>query len=176
MNITGQLRGNCHQLELLTRQNNGANFRMITIWDAAYALNTFSTGIAAGAFLMGTLGVRPAAERLDRSEQTLFRHQLIRRLSKLMPPLMLLPVVTSCILLPLSPGNWPVPTAGCLFSVVTFGITLIVHAPLNRRFLEWSPDALPPDWETYVRKWDRADSVRLVLATGAFACAVLNGW
>ena len=146
MKITGQLRGNCHQPELPARQNNGANFRMITIWDAAYALNTFSTGIAAGAFLMGTLAVRPAAGRLDASEHVLFRHQLIQRLSKLMPPLMLLPVVTSCILLPLSPGNWPVQTAGCLFSVVTFGITLIVHAPLNRRFMQWSPDALPPDW------------------------------
>jgi len=149
---------------------------MITIWDAAYALNTFGTGLIAGAFLMGTLGVRFAAGRLDASEHVLFRHQLIHRLSKLMPPLMLLTVVTSCILLPLSPGDWPVQTTGCFVSVATFGITLIVHAPLNRRFMQWSPNALPPDWETYVRRWDRADSVRLILATSAFVCAVLSGW
>ena len=149
---------------------------MITIWDAAYALNTFSTGLIAGAFLMGTVGARPVAGRLDASEHVIFRHQLIHRLSKLMPPLMLLPVVTSCILLPLSPSDWPVQTAGWLFSVATFGITLIVHAPLNRRFIQWSPSTLPPDWETYVHKWNRADSIRLILATSAFICAVLSGW
>jgi uncharacterized membrane protein len=149
---------------------------MITVWDATYALNTFSTGLVAGAFLMGKLAVRSAAGQPDASEHVLFRHQLIQRLSKLMPPLMLVPVVTSFILLPLSPGNWPVQTAGWLFSVATFGITLTVHAPLNRRFMQWPPNALPPDWETYVGKWDRADSVRLVLATSAFVCAVLSGW
>jgi hypothetical protein len=149
---------------------------MITIWDAAYALNTFSTGLVAGAFVMGTLGVRPAAVRQNASEHVFFRHQLIHRLSKLMPPLMLIPLATWCALLPLSPRDWPVETAGCLLSAATFGITLIVHAPLNRRFLQWSPDALPADWKTYVRKWDRADSIRLVFATGAFICAVLSGW
>ena len=149
---------------------------MITIWDAAYAVNTFSTGLVAGALLMGTLGVRPAAGRLDASEHVLFCRQLIHRLSKLMAPLILISVITSCILLPLSPGDWPVQTAGCLFSVATVGITLIVHAPLNRRFMRWFPNAPPPDWETYVRKWDWADSARLVVATGAFVCAVLSAW
>lgn len=149
---------------------------MITIWDAAYAVNTFSTGLVAGALLMGTLGVRPATGLLDASEHVLFRHQLIHRPSKLMPPLMLISAITSCILLPLSPGDWPVQTAGCLFSVATFGITVIVHVPLNRRFLRWSPNAPPPDWETCVRKSDWADSARLVAATGAFVCAVLSAW
>jgi hypothetical protein len=51
-------------------------------------------------------------------------------------------------------------------------ITLGVNVPLNKRFLSWSPDAPPVDWRHQVRKWNAADSMRLVVAVGAFAAAL----
>lgn len=52
---------------------------------AAATLSILGTGIVAGAFVMGTLAVRPAAAALDPAPHLVLRQQLIRRLSKIMP-------------------------------------------------------------------------------------------
>jgi hypothetical protein len=56
------------------------------------ALNMFATGLVAGAFFMGTFAVHPAAAKLDPASHLVLRQELIRRLSRFLPPFMLLPV------------------------------------------------------------------------------------
>ena len=126
---------------------------------------------------MGTFAVHPAAAKLDASQHIVLRQELIRRLSKFMPPLMLLPIagasgaLASC----LPSAAWPLDTLGLALSLATIGITAAVNAPLNRRFARWSPYALPRDWQSYVRRWNVAHFARTATALGAFACAILAG-
>jgi len=68
--------------------------------------------------------------------------------------------------------SWPLDALGCALSVATVGITVAVNRPLNRSFARWSPDALPRDWQPYVRRWNLTHSVRMAVALGAFACAI----
>ena len=137
----------------------------------------FGAGILAGVLFLSALGLRPAAAILDPPQQILLRQQLIRHLRKLMTPFMLLPVVASgmALVLQTTSGAWSVQAAGFVFSVLTVVVTVFVNVPLNWRFTGWSSTELPTDWWKYVLKWDRANSLRFVLALAAFACALLSG-
>jgi len=61
----------------------------------AQAADIFGTGLVAGAFVMGAFAVHPAAASLDPAPHVLLRQELIRRLSRFLPPFMLLPVPSS---------------------------------------------------------------------------------
>lgn len=141
------------------------------------AADIFGTGIVAGAFVMGTVAVHPAADRLDASPHMVLRQELIRRLQRFLPPFMLLPIPASIAALTLCRSSvvWPLDALGCALSVATVGITVAVNAPLNRRFARWSPNAMPSDWRGFVRRWNVAHSIRMTTALAAFACAVLGG-
>ena len=47
--------------------------------------DAFTTGVVAGAFVMGTFGMRSAAAALDPGSQLVLRQRLIGRLSRIMP-------------------------------------------------------------------------------------------
>ena len=138
------------------------------------AADIFGTGIVAGTFLMGTIAVRPAFARLDASHHIVLRQEMIRRLQLFLPPFMLLPIPASIAALTLCRAtvSWPLDALGCALSVATVGITVAVNGPLNRSFARWSPNALPRDWQRYVRRWNLAHSIRMGVALGAFACAI----
>ena len=95
-----------------------------------------------------------------------------------MTPFMLLPIVTSGILLALNakPGHRVAGTAEFISSVAAVAVTIFVNVPLNWRFADWwSAKNLPADWHMYVRRWDQANSICFVLALAAFACALFIG-
>ena len=141
----------------------------------AQAADVFGTGIVAGAFLLAAFAVHPAVASLDPRSQVLLRQELIRRLSRLLPPFMLLPIpsaVTAIILCPTRIHRW-LDTAGCALSLATIATTMAVNAPLNRRFARWQPDALPTNWQEYVRRWNAGHWIRLAAAVAAFLCAIL---
>src|SRR5215470_4769449 len=102
----------------------------------AQMADVLGTGVVAGAFLMGTFAVHPAAARLDGSAHVLFRQELIRRLARRMPPLMLLPVFASIWAMALCRTAilWGFEALGLAMSLATIGITVAVNVPLNRRF------------------------------------------
>jgi uncharacterized membrane protein len=140
----------------------------------AQSIDVFATGLVAGVFLMGSFAVHPAAARLDASSHFLFRQQLIHRLSKLMPPLMLLSVA-ACITVFIvcrTSVSWQINTLSGVLSLATMGITIAVNVPLNRRFARWSPSALPCDWERPVQRWNAAHCARTATAVAAFLCAI----
>lgn len=143
----------------------------------ARAADIFGTGIVAGAFVMGTFAVHPAASRLDPSPHALLRQELIRRLAMFLPPFMLLPIPASIWALTLCRTSvaWGLDAFGCALSLATVGITVAINGPLNRRFARWVPDALPGDWKQYVRRWNIAHSIRMTVALGAFLCAIFAG-
>jgi uncharacterized membrane protein len=118
------------------------------------AADILGTGIVAGTFLMGTIAVHPAFARLDASHHIVLRQEMICRLQVFLPPFMLLPIPASVAALTLCRASvsWPLDALGCALSVITVGITVVVNGPLNRRFARWSPDALPCDWQRYVRR------------------------
>ena len=141
------------------------------------SIDVFATGLVSGVFLTGSFAVHPAAAGLDASSHFLLRQQLIQRLSKLMPPLMLLPVaacIAAFIFCPTS-VSWPTNTLSGVLSLATIGITTAVNVPLNRRFARWNPTALPCDWERSVRRWNAAHSARTAAAVAAFVCAIFAG-
>jgi len=137
-------------------------------------LSIFATGIMAGAFVFATAGLRPAVAALGATEHVLARQQLIRRLSRVMPILMLFSVACTggALWTTEMQSEWGSQLLAFLLSISTFLITLGVNVPLNIRFLTWSPDAPPVDWRRHVQRWNAADSVRLVAAVSAFAAAL----
>ena len=140
----------------------------------AQAADIFGAGIVAGAFLMGSFAVHPAAARLNTSPHVLLRQELIRRLGRWMPPFMLLPVLASTVAIMLcrTSVSWTRDALGLALSLATIGITVAINAPLNRRFAGWSPEALPQDWQSYVDRWNVVHSARTMTALVAFVCAI----
>ena len=124
---------------------------------------------------MGSFAIHPAAARLGASAQVLLRQELICRLSRWMPPFMLLPVFASIGGLTLCRESvlFTLDAVGLALSVATLGITAGVNGPLNRLFAGWSPDKLPQDWQSHVERWNVAHSARTVTAVAAFVCAIL---
>lgn len=141
----------------------------------AQAADVFGTGIVAGAFYMGWIAVHPAAGTLSASAHLQLRRELIRRLARYMPPLMFLPVFASAVAMLMCHTSVIVALDGLGFglSLATIGITVAINTPLNRRFAQWVPHALPQDWEIYVYRWNVAHMARTTTATAAFICAIL---
>lgn len=147
----------------------------------------FTTGVVAGAFVMGTFGMRSAAAALDPGSQLVLRQRLIGRLSRIMPVLMLCSIVATGAALVFS-GPFPDLTSVNLLSKQTalrglaFGLSLAmlvqtirVNRPINKLFLGWSVETLPADWQKYVRRWNTADSVRLTMGLIAFGATLAGG-
>ena len=109
---------------------------------------------------MGTFAVHPAAGKLDSAAHLRLRQELIRRLSKFMPPIMFLPVVASIGAMTMCRPSvlWILDAVGLALSLATIGITVGINDPINRRFAVWSPEALPQDWLSYVDRWNVAHS------------------
>jgi uncharacterized membrane protein len=141
----------------------------------AQAADIFATGVVAGAFYIGTVAIHPAADRLDGPAHLLLRQELIRRLQRALPLFMLLPLPAVVVALALCHASVsrPLDVLGCALSLATIAITVAVNAPLNRRFARWSPEALPSEWQKFIRRWNIAHSSRMTTAIGAFGCAIL---
>ena len=94
----------------------------------AQAADIFGTGLVAGAFVMGAFAVHPAAASLDPAPHVLLRQELIRRLSRFLPPFMLLPVPSSLCALGLcrTSVSRPLDALGCALSLATVAITVAV--------------------------------------------------
>jgi len=146
-----------------------------------------TTGIVAGAFVMGTFGMRSAAAALEPRSHLVLRQHLIRRLSRIMPVLMLGAIATTGAALVFSPPSAALTSVNLLSKEtalrgLAFGLslailvqTITVNSPINNLFLGWSAETLPADWQKYVRRWNTADSVRLAMGLIAFGSTLLGG-
>ena len=147
----------------------------------------FATGVVAGAFVMGTFGIRSATAALEPRSHLVLRQHLIRRLSKIMPVLMLCAIATTGAALVFSVPSaeftsvnllWKETALRGLAFVLSLAMlvqTITVNRPINKSFLSWSVETLPGDWQEYVRRWNIADSVRLAMGLIAFGSTLLGG-
>ena len=147
----------------------------------------FTTGVVAGAFVMGTFGMRSAAAALEPGSQLVLRQHLIRRLSKVMPVLMLCAIATTGAALVFSPPSADLTSVSLLpretaLRGLAFGLsiamlvqTITVNSPINKLFLGWTAETLPADWQKYVRRWNTADSMRLTMGLIAFGSTLAGG-
>jgi len=147
----------------------------------------FTTGIVAGAFVMGTFGIRSATAALEPRSHLVLRQHLIRRLSKIMPVLMLGAIATTGAALVFSPPSAALTSVNLLSKEtalrgLAFGLslamlvqTITVNSPINNLFLGWSAETLPADWQKYARRWNTADSARLAMGLIAFGSTLLGG-
>ena len=146
-----------------------------------------TTGIVAGAFVMGTFGMRSAAAALEPRSHLVLRQHLIRRLSRIMPVLMLGAIATTGAALVFSPPSAALTSVNLLSKEtasrgLAFGLslailvqTITVNSPINNLFLGWSAETLPADWQKYARRWNTADSVRLAMGLIAFGSTLAGG-
>jgi len=141
----------------------------------AQMVDVFATGLVAGAFAIGTFAMHPASAQLDPASHLIFRQEVIRRLSRFLPPFMLAPLVAVPFAMTFCRSSIAVSfdAVGFVLSVTTVGITVFFNAPLNQRFTKWTPDALPSAWPEDIRRWNRAHTLRMTTAAGAFATAIL---
>src|SRR5215469_18419372 len=96
----------------------------------AQAADIFGAGSVAGAFVMGSFAVHPAAAMLAAFPHVLLRQELIRRLARYMAPFMFLPVVASIVAMTLrrNAANLRLDALGLALSLATIGITVAINA------------------------------------------------
>lgn len=125
-------------------------------------------GVLARSFVFGTLGVRPALCTLPFDLQMRLRPLLIHRMNKAMPLLMIFSIVLSGLtLLYDGPAKRMYHWAAWLLSLSVFILTLTVHRPINLQILTWS-DEPPTDAVKIVDQWNRADTIRCILAVTGY--------
>jgi uncharacterized membrane protein len=130
----------------------------------------------AGSLLMGTVGLRSALAGIDIGTEIGVRQRMIRSLRRVMPIVMVVSILTSGVAAFEDDRQLrQVPAAfGFVLCLGAFGITLAVHSPLNRLFLTWRTDSLPPNFQYLLDRWNRWDSIRAVVAVAALFSIALS--
>ena len=130
-----------------------------------------SAGLLAGIFLGHRAGLHYAVTELSATSfvqlgQTIYIHYI-----KFMPPLVLTALVSSVLWLILVRSEWRmaefwlVAIAACGI-VAILAVTQTVNVPLNNELMTWSVASPPPNAQQLWAPWERANTVRCVLATG----------
>jgi hypothetical protein len=132
-------------------------------------------GFLAGLFGMGTVIIQPVAVNLPAEAHILFRQRMIPRLHYFAPPIMLGALLSSLLNAIFFTSSWS--RALQLFNVAMYCasilITLLGNVPLNRRFMEWTPQALPENWMELVHQWAVYDLIRFALCLLALFSALI---
>jgi hypothetical protein len=138
------------------------------------SLSLLASGLLAGAFFRGGLGLRPATAELPAAAHILLRQTLIRSLRRVMLPLMLASLGLAGLAAVGSPrrGDRLLRWAGFACAGLPLVITRYGNVPLNKQMLTWSPEAPPSDLTRVVRRWEAFDTLRAIAAVAAFACQV----
>jgi uncharacterized membrane protein len=134
------------------------------------------TSLMAGSLLMGTLGLRSALMGIDTGTELGIRQKMIRSLRRVMPIVMAASILTSGVaaFAGHSQLQQVLAVLGFALCLGVFGITLAVHSPLNRIFLTWRTDSLPPNFQHLLDRWNRWDSIRAMVAAAAFLSIALS--
>ncbi len=135
-----------------------------------WCLCLLTTGVMTGLFVMGTVVVEPAVEQLPSVAHLLLRQQLIPRLQRLAPPLMISVLLCSVFVTVWgSKGISQVFLGGSsLLSAFILLTTFFGNVPLNEQFSAWEASALPLNWRERVARWSLFDRVRCVASLAIF--------
>jgi uncharacterized membrane protein len=135
-----------------------------------WSLCLLATGVMTGLFFMGTVVLEPAVEQLPSDAHLLFRQQLIPRLRRLAPPLMIVVLLCSvCVTVWGSKGISQVFLGGSsALSAFILLTTFFGNVPLNEQFSAWEASDLPLNWQELVARWSLFDRVRCVASLAIF--------
>lgn len=136
-----------------------------------WSLGLLIAGVLTGLFFMGTVVLEPAVEKLPPEAHILFRQQMIPRLHRLAPPLMV--SVLLCSIFVTVWGSKGISQvlegASSALSVFILLTTIIGNVPLNQQFSAWKATNLPLNWQDLVARWAFLDQARCGAALVMFA-------
>ncbi|GGG72527.1 DUF1772 domain-containing protein [Paenibacillus radicis (ex Gao et al. 2016)] len=134
-------------------------------------ISVFLIGILAGEEFVVRYGVHVSLAKLDEPSQIRVRQALIRRLRILVPAIFLPAFISGVTALILSgtEAGFGFRFAGVLALLIFILTTIIGTVPINKRALDWHPDAPPSNWKPLIRRWALLDIVRSSAAILAFA-------
>ena len=130
-----------------------------------------SAGLLAGIFLGHRAGLHYAVTELSASSFVQLGQIIYVHYIKFMPPLVLTSLASSGLWLILVRSQWrtaefwliAISTCGTL---AILAATQAVNVPLNNQLMTWSVASPPSNVQQLWAPWERANTVRCVLATG----------
>jgi uncharacterized membrane protein len=137
-------------------------------------LAVLASGLVAGILFGDRMGASAARPELPASSFIIFQQIQNLRFARMMPFPMGISVMASMAWLILdlpragTPGFLFV-ALGAVGVVAVVAITRVVNIPINDRLAGWDPAAPPPDLARIWARWEKAHTVRTVLAMLAFA-------
>jgi hypothetical protein len=148
------------------------------ILSALFIILIVSTALILGnEFSVGFL-IHPSLARVDHRAFLPAIQVFARFFGKIMPIWMAGTLLLHLLLLWLT-WQWPADHTVLLISAVFLWIIIIVFSvigpvPINDRVKGWDISQLPDDWETYRRRWDRLNAIRVGLIGIAFLALLLS--
>lgn len=139
-------------------------------WTVAGSL--FFAGLLAGGEVVVRFGVRGPLGRMDSRSHIALRQGLIRTLRVLVPILFMLAFLSGIAAAVIHPGALRIGSVVLLAAFMT--VTLAGTVPINKAVVAWDPAAPPQAWQDLIRRWERLDDWRTLLAVVAFALALLG--
>jgi len=137
-----------------------------------------SAGLLAGIFLGYRAGVHYAVPELSPSAFVQLQQMIHVHYVKFMPPLVLAAVLSTLLWLLIVRSQWRtaefwlVAVAACAL-IVSAAATRAVSIPLNKQLMTWSVASPPPNLREAWAPWERVNTLRSVLATGALVLQAL---
>jgi uncharacterized membrane protein len=131
-----------------------------------------SAGLIAGIFVGHRAGLHYAVPKLSASSFVQLGQIIYPHYTRFMPPLVLTALVSSVLWLVMVRSQWRtaefwlVAISACAI-VVMLAVTRAVNVPLNNQLMTWSVDSPPPNAQQLWVPWERANTLRSILATGA---------
>ena len=132
-----------------------------------------SAGLLAGIFLGHRAGAQHALPKLSASSFVQLQQIIHVHYAKFMPPLVLTALLSSISWLVLIRSLWRtgefwlVAISACAILVIA-AATRAVNVPLNSQLMTWSVASPPANLRELWAPWDRVNTLRSVLGTGAF--------
>jgi uncharacterized membrane protein len=131
-----------------------------------------AVGLLAGIFLGYRAGVQFALPELSASSFVQLQKIIHVHYVKFMPPLVLTALVSSLLWLLMLRSQWRT-AEFWLVAIAASGILVIaaatraVNVPLNNQLMTWNVAAPPTNLRELWAPWDRVNTLRSILATGA---------
>jgi uncharacterized membrane protein len=131
-----------------------------------------SAGLLAGIFLGHRAGLHYAVPQLSASSFVQLGQIIHAHYARFMPPLVLTALASSVLWLAMVRAQWRtaefwlVATSACAILAI-LAVTRAVNVPLNNQLMTWSVASPPPNLQQLWAPWERVNTLRTVLATGA---------
>ena len=131
-----------------------------------------TVGLLAGIFLGYRAGVQYALPELSASSFVLLQRIIHVHYIRFMPPLVLTALLSSVLWLVMVRSQWRtaefwlVAISACGILVIA-AATRAVNIPLNNQLMTWNVASPPTNLREVWAPWDRVNTLRSVLATGA---------